>query len=371
MPNDFLQQFMAGWQMGQGRNESMRRDLELQQQQEQEMYRRQAEMEDRALRQQHLKLQEEEIRQQRKRAQFEDAVQESELRRQAAGFQGLVSPPTAADMGIPQQGPEFGGPPPEQINVSQPMQNVPSLTGGPDIQIPIPTGRQQEELTARAQQQKMLEALMGARARAQAEAETRPPERPVSVSPGGTLIDPATGKVIFRAPERPPSSASLTGEGGKPLLSGEINKVSEIDQGLKDADVLREQILGKGGTGAASALGALIPNVVTEYTGVGAGAKQRQAVIARVKQIIGKALEGGVLRKEDEAKYAKILPTISDAPEVAQSKIDGLVQTLNNNRDVLLENYAAAGRDVSKFIKPKAAPPAPAPSRKYKVIEVR
>ena len=41
----------------------------------------------------------------------------------------------------------------------------------------------------------------------------------------------------------------------------------------------------------------------------------------RVKQVIGKSLEGGVLRREDEYKYVKILPTIQDPPDVAKAKI--------------------------------------------------
>ena len=38
-------------------------------------------------------------------------------------------------------------------------------------------------------------------------------------------------------------------------------------------------------------------------TGWGTDAKKKQALIDRVKQVIGKTLEGGVLRKEDEVKY--------------------------------------------------------------------
>jgi hypothetical protein len=37
------------------------------------------------------------------------------------------------------------------------------------------------------------------------------------------------------------------------------------------------------------------------------GSRKVQAEIDRVRQLVGKALEGGVLRKEDEEKYKKIL----------------------------------------------------------------
>ena len=46
-----------------------------------------------------------------------------------------------------------------------------------------------------------------------------------------------------------------------------------------------------------------------------------RAAIDKTRQIVGKALEGGVLRKEDEEKYKKILPTTSDTRAVAIAKI--------------------------------------------------
>jgi len=234
--------------------------------------------------------------------------------------------------------------------------------------MPMLTPREEEEQRLAEQQRKMREALGMLEAQEGIKAQYR--EKPKTVEDiFAEAKARAAGQRAGAPPE--PSGASLTGEGGKPLLSGEINKIAEIDQGLKDAETLKEQVTSVGGTGAASALGALVPDVVTEFTGIGSEAKQRQAVIARVKQIIGKALEGGVLRKEDEEKYAKILPTISDAPEVAQSKIDGLIQTLNNNRDVFLESYQAAGRDVANFRKPAGPSAAAAPKGKYKIIEVR
>jgi hypothetical protein len=49
--------------------------------------------------------------------------------------------------------------------------------------------------------------------------------------------------------------------------------------------------------------------------------KTQQASIDRIRQIVGKALEGGVLRKEDEDKYKKILPTMQDQPDVYRAKV--------------------------------------------------
>ena len=93
-------------------------------------------------------------------------------------------------------------------------------------------------------------------------------------------------------------------------------------------------------------------------------AAQKNAVIARVKQVIGKALEGGVLRKEDEAKYAKILPTIGDPADVVATKLDGLERAIKQRQQRTLDALADAGYDISRFSArggaAPAAPPAPA-----------
>lgn len=65
------------------------------------------------------------------------------------------------------------------------------------------------------------------------------------------------------------------------------------------------------------------------------GSRKTQAEIDRVRQMVGKALEGGVLRKEDEEKYKKILPTIRDTQDVAQYKIQTLYQMIQRD----MQNY--------------------------------
>lgn len=59
-------------------------------------------------------------------------------------------------------------------------------------------------------------------------------------------------------------------------------------------------------------------------------AQSLQADIATTRQIVGKALEGGVLRKEDEVKYKKILPTVGDTDAVAQYKIQALINLISS-----------------------------------------
>ena len=72
-------------------------------------------------------------------------------------------------------------------------------------------------------------------------------------------------------------------------------------------------------------------------------AKTLQANVARVKQVIGKALEGGVLRKEDEVKYEKILPTLNDSDEVAQAKIDAITSDLERKLSLYRRNLGSGG----------------------------
>lgn len=80
-------------------------------------------------------------------------------------------------------------------------------------------------------------------------------------------------------------------------------------------------------------------------------AQNLQASIATAKQIVGKALEGGVLRAEDEKKYAKILPTINDTDAVAQHKISQLIDLISNRLDVYQSSISggSGGTDLASI----------------------
>ena len=63
-----------------------------------------------------------------------------------------------------------------------------------------------------------------------------------------------------------------------------------------------------------------------------------QAHIYAANQVVGKFLEGGVLRAEDVPKYANMLPNLNDTPDVARRKnagmsalIKGLQETYRSN----------------------------------------
>ena len=78
-------------------------------------------------------------------------------------------------------------------------------------------------------------------------------------------------------------------------------------------------------------------------------AQAKQQLVAATKQLVGKALEGGVLRAEDERKYEKILPTMQDTYESASLKSEQLLTMLNNSYSAKRSALSAAGYDISKF----------------------
>jgi hypothetical protein len=151
---------------------------------------------------------------------------------------------------------------------------------------------------------------------------------------------------ITDAEYRPGDQPANTREQGRPVTSSDAGRIADLDTSMDDLNVLTRDL---GKTGTASKVGAMMPNAVTDLTGIGADAKSRQAVIDRVKQVIGKALEGGVLRKEDEIKYERILPTIGDPPDVAERKLQGLFEAIDKRRQTQIESLSDAGYDVTKF----------------------
>lgn len=84
-------------------------------------------------------------------------------------------------------------------------------------------------------------------------------------------------------------------------------------------------------------------------------ARKVQADIDRVRQRVGKALEGGVLRKEDEAKYQKILATLTDEPSTAIYKLDQIAHELENDLNTYKETQKSAGRRVDTSKKADSA----------------
>lgn len=89
-----------------------------------------------------------------------------------------------------------------------------------------------------------------------------------------------------------------------------------------------------------------------------------QADLKRAAQTIGKFMEGGVLRKEDEAKYEKMLPSLTDVPEVANYKLDQVDQMVRDRHKANLEALRSQGYDTSGLEMAPAAKSSPKTSKK-------
>jgi len=73
------------------------------------------------------------------------------------------------------------------------------------------------------------------------------------------------------------------------------------------------------------------------------------AQMRTASQTIGRHMEGGVLRKEDEEKYRKMLPTLSDSPEVARNKLALVNRMLQQKQTEDVKALKASGYDTAAF----------------------
>lgn len=146
---------------------------------------------------------------------------------------------------------------------------------------------------------------------------------------------------------------------GRPLSESAIAKLSESDSAVTELKGLKE-ILTKNSQYLGPIAGWQALNPWSD-------ARKAQADIDRVKQRIGKALEGGVLRKEDEEKYKKILATLLDTPDTANYKIDQLIATIEGDKENFKAQQMYAGREVNG----PGAPPAGSPGAgmKFKGVQ--
>ena len=135
---------------------------------------------------------------------------------------------------------------------------------------------------------------------------------------GGSLDDAAKFVSLAETLQKLQS----VGQGGQKLNSTAAGVVADTQTGLNSLADLYDAI------GQSSANNPIIGQL-RGLNPLDTNAQTLQQQIAATKQIVGKALEGGVLRKEDEAKYAKILPTLGDTDVVAKAKIEQLYSLIS------------------------------------------
>jgi hypothetical protein len=140
------------------------------------------------------------------------------------------------------------------------------------------------------------------------------------------------------------SNAGLDPSGlvGKALSDTAIKEISQTQDALDSLNDLMTKIKdNKEYIGPIKGLAYLNP---------WSKARKVLADIDRIRQTVGKALGGGVLRKEDEEKYKKILATITDTPETAEYKIVQLIADINSNLKNYATNQGLSGRYVDSSI---------------------
>jgi len=132
--------------------------------------------------------------------------------------------------------------------------------------------------------------------------------------------------------------------GSKALNSTASGVIADTKTGLKSLQDLSSEI------GGSNANNPIIGQLRAKNP-FDTNAQNLQANVATAKQIVGKALEGGVLRKEDEVKYAKLLPTMGDTDSVAQYKITQLTNLISNRLAEYQRNISggSGGTDLAEL----------------------
>jgi hypothetical protein len=153
--------------------------------------------------------------------------------------------------------------------------------------------------------------------------------------------------------------------GGKTLPAHQTQQLGEANAAVKALDdvtsiaTANKDIMGPVGTGAITSLQSYF-----QLGDRGKRGAQLESELRSRRQIIGKYLEGGVLRKEDEEKYEKMLPTLSDSPDVVATKIDNLKRLIANRQEAEKQAFSQAGYNVGA-ISGSTAPGIRAPGRSY------
>lgn len=143
---------------------------------------------------------------------------------------------------------------------------------------------------------------------------------------------------------------------GKPVPEAAIQKLSDFEAGLNQLGIVEQNLKQN-----ADVFGP-VQGRVGGINPLDERAQSVQSDINAARQIIGKAVEGGVLRKEDEVKYQKILPNISDTPAVAMHKMKQFRQNLSKDYTRYKNKLGEAGYNVKNISEVNAPGAQGAPS---------
>lgn len=146
---------------------------------------------------------------------------------------------------------------------------------------------------------------------------------------------------------------------GKSVPSGDAMAIAgaqSADEALSDVDELvgsNKEVFGPVSGRLAGVSGLL------QIGESGRKAKSIESALDQRAQVIGKYLEGGKLAEGDIKRYRQMLPNITDAPEVAQNKVQGLKRLIAQKQDQELKTLGKLGYDVQEvagLMGPKSLP---------------
>jgi hypothetical protein len=157
-------------------------------------------------------------------------------------------------------------------------------------------------------------------------------------SPERAAVDP--NLAMERRMKREATEKEL--KDGKQLPAALINTLNDGTVAEQQAAAL-DSIIEEAGDGA---FGPVVGRV-RSWNPYDQTAQTMQSKLKTAKQSIGKFLEGGVLRKEDEAKYDAILPAGGDTPEVARQKAINVNALIQAKKAANMESFRAQGYNIA------------------------
>lgn len=177
------------------------------------------------------------------------------------------------------------------------------------------------------------------------------------------LFDPMTNTLTVQATGEeynPASHGNIVVPGAPPILppnqNVEITDITAARKQLRDLITgAKDSGFGKGNPYVEKAR----TSKINPFQLLDPKAQKFKQLTAATKQIIGKGLEGGVLRKEDEDKYTAILPQPGDTTDILTSKASQLDKLLEQKQQERVKGFSQTFRGVpqGESMAPIAQPP--------------
>jgi hypothetical protein len=137
---------------------------------------------------------------------------------------------------------------------------------------------------------------------------------------------------------------------GRPVLSSDVNKISDLDKSISELTDMKNRLETGAGMGTRARLeAAFVPGGLAPYVPGAEAAKSTAADLALARQVAGRAIHGGVMRKNDQEQAEQYLPKQDDPPQVVQAKLANILKLANDSKIGHIENLKRGGFDVSGF----------------------